>query len=159
MTDSDVRVETWAVIPGYFGELTSDGRVRSVDRVLASNGRRVKGGELAQTVTNRGYVQVKLYDAQGVRQTRTVHTLMMLTFEGPCPPGKQVRHWNDVPTDNRWAPGGEASCGPGKPGNLVYGTPKEQWDDKLRNAAPEPSLSRRVVNYVGSLLRFGRRSR
>ena len=33
--------------------------------------------------------------------------------------------WSDLSTDNRWAPGGEMNCGPGKPGNLVCGTPKE----------------------------------
>jgi hypothetical protein len=100
---------------------------------------------------------VNLTADDGTRQTREVHALVMAAFEGPCPPGRQVRHWNDIPTDNRWAPGGEAACGPGLPGNLVYGTPKQQWDDKLRNVpaplATHRHWSRRVTDYVGSLLR------
>ena len=51
--------------------------------------------------------------------------------------------------------GGEANCGPGKPGNLVYGTPKENAADKLRNVplplATRRSPSRRVADYVRAL--------
>ncbi len=65
-------------------------------------------------------------------RTVSVHVLVMAAFEGPCPPGLQVRHWNDDPLDNRWAPGGEAGCRAGL-GNLVYGTPKQNAADKLRN--------------------------
>jgi hypothetical protein len=161
VTASDERTETWQSIPGFSSYEASDrGGIRSVDRVLAG-GRRCKGQVLAQRLSTRGYPQVNLNADDGTRQTREVHALMMAAFEGPCPPGRQVRHWNDVPTDNRWAPGGEANCGPGRPGNLVYGTPKQQWDDKLRNVpaplATRRHWSRRVTDYLAS--RLGRRSR
>ena len=166
MTASDERTQVWKAIPEFSSYEASDGQpdgrgeIRSVDRTLAG-GRRCKGRVLALRLSTRGYPQVNLTDDDGIRQTREVHALQMAAFEGPCPPGRQVRHWNDIPTDNRWAPGGEANCGPGKPGNLVYGTPKQQWDDKLRNVpaplATRRHWSRRVTDYVGSLLR--RRSR
>lgn len=161
MTASDVQAGTWwwKPVPGYFCEVSNWGEARSVDRVLG-NGRRVKGTPLSVTISNRGYVLVKVYDHDGVRQTKTMHSLQMLAFEGPCPPGKQVRHWNDIGDDNRWAPGGEAGCRAGL-GNLVYGDEKQQWQDKLRNR-PEPlvthrSWARRAVDYAASRLR--RRSR
>ena len=141
MTDSDTRTEEWTAIPGYFAEVTDDGQMRSVDRVL-QGGRAVTGRVLATRVSNRGYVLVNVYDHDGVRQTRTVHTLMLLAFEGPLPRGMQARHWNDISDDNRWAPGGEANCGPGKPGNVIYGTRKQNDADRLRNnpeGIPRPS--------------------
>ena len=118
------------------------------------------GKALAQRPSTRGYPQVNLNADDGTRQTREVHADDG-GVRGPVTPGRQVRHWNDIPTDNRWAPGGEANCGPGRPGNLVYGTPKQQWDDKLRNVpaplATRRHWSRRVTDYLAS--RLGRRSR
>src|SRR6266498_3459825 len=109
MTASDEITGTWTAVPGYFCEVTSRGQARSVDRVLG-NGRRVKGSPLSVTLSNRGYVLVKVYDHDGVRQTRTMHSLMMAAFEPGRPPGTEIRHWNDIGDDNRWAPGGEAAC-------------------------------------------------
>jgi hypothetical protein len=134
----------WTAVPGYYCEVTDgqpDGRgqVRSVDR-QASNGKQVIGKVLDQRLNNRGYPIVDVYDHQGVRCTRTVHSLQMAAFEPDQPPGTQVRHYDDVSTNNKWAPGGEANCGPGNPGNLVYGTPRQNIDDGMRNnpAAPKP---------------------
>jgi hypothetical protein len=133
-----------------------DGRaqVRSIDRVLAG-GRRCKGQRIAQSLSTRGYPRVTIRDDDGVRHTIEVHALVMMAHEpGPCPPAfYQVRHWNDVSTDNRWAPGGEAAILAGGPGNLVYGDAKQQWDDKLRNRPSPPSWSRRVKNYLASRLK------
>ena len=148
MTQGDVQTAEWTAVPGYYAEVTDgqpDGRgqARSVDR-QAQGGRRVTGRVLSQRISSRGYVLVDVYNHEGVRETKTLHSLQMLAFEGPCPPGKQVRHYDDVSTNNRWAPGGEANCGPGKPGNLVYGTPKENIADGMRNnpaaAKPPPRL-------------------
>ena len=164
-TDSDVRVEKWATPIGFSsyqasnGQPDGNGKVRSVDRTLG-NGRRQPGQELSIGLSTRGYPKTTLRRDDGKPVTIEVHALQMLAFVGECPPGQQVRHYNDVPTDNRWAPGGAANCGHGKPGNLVHGTPKDQWDDKLRNVptplASSPSWSRRVADYAGSLLRRAR---
>jgi hypothetical protein len=165
MTDSDVQTELWARIPGFSSyEVSSRGRVRSVDRRLA-NGRRQPGKDLALRFSTRGYPQTNLVDDEGTPRTREVHGLMMPALtaayepENAQPPGTQVRHWNDVSDDNRWAPGGEDACDRGE-GNLIWGTPKQQWDDKLRNVplplASSPRWSRRVADYAGSLLRRAR---
>jgi NUMOD4 motif len=143
MTANDPAAGSWKPIPGFSfyeastGQPDGRGEIRSVDRTLPG-GRRCKGQVLAARLSNSGYPQVNLRDDQGARQTRPVHSLMMLAHEGPCPPGKQVRHYNDISDDNRWAPGGEANCGPGKPGNLIYGTPKQNRDDRHRNSPPAP---------------------
>jgi hypothetical protein len=153
---SGERTEMWKAIPGFSSYEASDrGQVRSVDRVLAG-GRQCTGRVLAQRLSTRGYPQVNLNADDGIRRTREVHALMMVAFEGPCPPGWQVRHWDDDPQHNVWAPGGEDACRRGE-GNLIYGTPKQQWDDKLRNVPPplatRRNWSRRVASYVGSPLR------
>jgi|HubBroStandDraft_5_1064220.scaffolds.fasta_scaffold81499_4 hypothetical protein len=131
MTDSEIRplvdeVEvldgTWAPIPGYFAEASHRGYARSVDRVLG-NGRRVKGRLLATRVSNRGYVLIDVYDHDGVRQTRTLHTMVLEAHAGPCPDGMESLHENDNPLDNRY------------PENLRWGTPAENAADQARNAA------------------------
>jgi hypothetical protein len=142
MTASDVHVETWKPIPGFGSYEAGDrGHIRSVDRVLA-DGRRRKGVVLKTRVSNRGYVLVNLRDDGGVVRTCTVHTLQLLAFAGPCPPGQETRHLNDVPTDNFW------------PENICYGTPAENAADKIRNAPPpRPRWSQRVTATLRSWLR------
>jgi hypothetical protein len=172
VTASDARAGTWAPCGHPFSSYeVSDGqpdgraRVRSVDRRLAG-GRRCKGQEIAQSLSTRGYPRVSIRADAGNRVTIEVHALVMMAHEPePRPPDAQVRHWNDVSTDNRWAPGGEAAILAGGPGNLVYGDAKQQWDDKLRNRTPAeqaaftgrhiPSRSRRVAgNWLSRLKRW-----
>ena len=151
---------TWNPIRGFGGyEAWDRGAIRSTDRIV--KGRRYKSVVLATRISNRSYELVNVRDDDGNVRTCTVHTLMMLAFEEePCPPGMEVRHWNDDPLDNRWAPGGEAGCRAGL-GNLVYGTPKQNAADKLRNrpqSQPVTRLrwSRRVtaaVRHAASRLR------
>jgi hypothetical protein len=131
--------ETWAPVPGFPGYAASDrGQIRNRD-----------GRTLKPRVSNSGYLLINLIDAAGRKQTRTVHTLVMLAHEGPPPPGKQVRHWNDDPLDNRWAPGGEDGCKAGH-GNLVYGTKLQNAADKRRNRPdrpPGPAASFDCINH------------
>jgi hypothetical protein len=126
----------------------------------------VKGRMLSLRLSTRGYPQTNLRTDEGKPVTKEVHGLMMPALTAAYeplnvqPPGTQVRHWNDISDDNRWAPGGEDACRRGA-GNLIWGTPKEQWNDKLRNTptplATAPTWSRRVADYVGSLIRRSRR--
>ena len=90
-------------------EVSTTGRVRSVDRVVPigtkANGRkgfqRWKGKELAQTQTPKGYQKVEL-SQPGHRALHVyVHRLVMLAFVGPCPEGLEVCHNNGKRTDNR----------------------------------------------------------
>jgi hypothetical protein len=136
MTDSDVRVETWKGIPGFgFYEASDCGRIRSLP-----GGRRGAGRVLATRISQRGYVLVNLTDDGGTRQTRSVHSLVLLTFAGPPPRGQESRHWNDDPLDNRW------------PENLMYGTRAENDADRLRNnpeGIPRPLTPPANCSYCG----------
>jgi hypothetical protein len=77
------------------------------------------------------YQRVNLSYAGRKDPGRLVHQLVLLAFEGPPPPGKpHIRHLDDNPTNNFWAPGGE-----GGGTNLVYGTPEENEADKERAEA------------------------
>lgn len=135
-------VETWKSMSGLgFSsyEASTAGRYRSVDRKVGN--RMLAGKVLATSVSNRGYVLVKLTDDSGKQVTRTAHTLTLGTFDGACPPGMVGRHLNDDPLDNRWAPGATREERIANGGNLMYGTPPENEADKVTNgnrSAPRP---------------------
>jgi hypothetical protein len=139
MTDSDTQTVTWKPIRGFSSYEASDhgppddywrGEIRSVDRV--TGGRSLKGVMLTQRLNNSGYPVVNVTDDKGVKHPgTTVHSLQMLAFVGECPAGFQVRHLDDNPQHNVWAP-------TTPPGNLVYGPKWAQEDDKYRNGRPRP---------------------
>ena len=93
--------EKWKAIPGYEGfyEVSDQGRVRSLDRIV-SNGRRIKGQFLSPSRVRGGHLRVDLRK-NGKREYIFVHRLVLLAFVGPCPTGMEACHWNDVPDDNR----------------------------------------------------------
>ena len=114
--------ELWKPIPDCEGYEASDqGRVRSLDREVwcGTHWRRWKGRILKPATAND-------YGHQCVVVGRgdywLVHQLIMLTFVGPCPEGKQVCHNNSIPTDNRLS-------------NLRYDTPKGNTADAIKRAA------------------------
>jgi hypothetical protein len=126
---------TWKPIPGYpFYEASIEGEIRSVDHT-DNLGRAVAGGGLRSRTSNRNYQLVNVTDAEGRRQTRTVHSLVLAAHVGPPPKGQVTRHLNDNPADNRLA-------------NLAYGTPAENEQDKFANGTrkpAEPKPERRCV--------------
>lgn len=67
------------------------------------------GMRLSPTRTTSGYLRFNLY-ADRKRHSITAHSLVLLTFGGPRPPGMHIAHLNGDRTDNRLA-------------NLVYATP------------------------------------
>ena len=117
------QAETWKPIPGYPAYEVSEitGRVRSVAR--EAHGRTYRSVVLATRVSNSGYELVGLRNAKGERETRTVHTLVLLAFVGPCPPGQEARHLNGDPLDNRLE-------------NLAWGTKEENEQDKFAHGRP-----------------------
>jgi hypothetical protein len=130
-----------AALLGFTSYEASDrGQIRSVDRVVG--GRQLRGRVLSTRVSNRGYVLVNLTDDNGRQVTRTLHTLILGTFDGQCPPGQEARHLNDDPLDNRWAPGATREERMAAGGNLMWGTAKQNNRDKVangnRNPAPVP---------------------
>lgn len=120
--------ERWLPVIGYEGlyEVSDRGRVRSLDRVTPTvmpygpTTRHYRGKVLKLTCDSRGYPGVR-FSRAGIMESRPVHHLVMEEFAGPRPEGQEIRHLNDVKTDCRW------------PENLVYGTKKENFADRVVN--------------------------
>lgn len=110
--------EQWRAVVGFaLYEVSNLGRVRSW---VFRGKRRLRPKVLK--AGGRKYPTVALYTEGGTadKHDRTVHRLVLEAFVGPCPPGKECLHRNDVKTDNRMA-------------NLRWGTRKENSADARRN--------------------------
>lgn len=112
-------MEIWKALPGIdLYEVSNLGRVRSLPRLTTHyTGKRiVRGGRiLFGHINPRGYVQVSL-SINGRTKTVYVHTLVAVSFLGPRPVGKVVRHLDGDPSNNTAE-------------NLAYGTNQENSDD------------------------------
>lgn len=69
--------------------------------------------------TDRGYLLVVLRQAEK-KKSRYIHRLVLETYVGPCPPGKEACHNNGNKTDNRLE-------------NLRWATRSENEADKKRH--------------------------
>lgn len=104
--------EIWKPIPGYEGyyEASSEGRIRSVDRVVTTNRPKKGGGYVVEhrkgmvrstRLNPAGYPVINL-SKDGVRKTGVVHQLVCSAFHGERPTPKHVVAHNDgVPTNCR----------------------------------------------------------
>ena len=91
-------IERWKPVPDYedLYHVSDRGRVR---RIAGGNGAR--RGHILRPQRNRGgYLQVHL-SRYCCRKMRTVHTLVMEAFRGPCPAGMEVNHKYGIKDDNR----------------------------------------------------------
>lgn len=119
--------ERWLPVPGFEGfyEVSSLGRVRSVDRIVASANRwgpvskHLRGKILAQSMDGYGYMTVTLF-RRGRSRPYRVHTLIAPAFLGSRPPGQEVRH-------------GAAGRRVNAVSNLCYGTRSQKEQDKIRD--------------------------
>lgn len=110
------RTRQWRDIPGYEGLY----RVSDLGVVVAYPNTRHRGfAPLKPWLTNKGYPQVRLC-RQGHRKNHSVHTLVLLAFRGPPPPGHVSRHRNGI----------RQQC---HLGNLEYGTQSENLADMHRH--------------------------
>lgn len=152
-----IPAERWASIPGYEGyfEASDLGRVRSIDRVVTwKNGRkmRYRGRMLEPEFSNSGYLYVRLH-AFGTTKGMFVHTLVLLAFVGPRPPGMECCHGPGGKLDNR-------------PENLRWGTHSENNRDKTLHGTDHKRNRKRcplghlliVPNLVPSSAKKGYRS-
>ena len=101
-------MEEWRTCIGWtLYEVSNLGRIRKI------------GGKELKGWLKDGYVYVTLthYTERGHAH---LAELVLKTFSRPRPPGRQVRHLNDVKTDNRHA-------------NLRWGTGKQNYADAVRN--------------------------
>jgi len=144
--------ETWRPIPGYEGyyECSDLGNVRSIDRLIGN--RLFKGKILKRLLGSHGYYTVVL-SKDGKVKTRTIHSLVMLTFIGPPPEGLEVLHGEGGPADNSLS-------------NLKYGTRSENMHDMRRDGTnfylnksrcPRGHLLK-CPNLVPSALKKGKRN-
>lgn len=142
----------WKDIPSWEGsyQVSSDGRVRSVERVVVQRSRwgtqrrRFRGKELKAQKSSNGYVFVVL-SRPGYRQKQAlVHRLVALTFLGEPPNGHEVCHINGVRHDNRLS-------------NLRWGTRSSNHSDKIRHGThvrgtnnPQSRLNETIVRSIRS---------
>lgn len=114
--------ERWLPVsefPGY--EVSDQGRVRSLDRVVLSRWdtpKRLKGKVLVQVIRG-GRWGCDLY-RDGKRRPVLVHVLMLEVFVGPRPEGMYGLHRDDDPDNNRLE-------------NLYWGTPAQNSRDAVNN--------------------------
>ena len=100
MDDSEI---VWLPVVGYEGlfEVSSDGRVRSLDRIVTTKTgvrKTHRGRILSQHPDDDGYFRVGLSNA-GRHRKRRVHSLVAESFIGPRPDGMEVCH-NDSNRQN-----------------------------------------------------------
>lgn len=132
--------EEWRDIPGYEGryQASSEGRVRSVDWVLA-DGRLLRGKVLkGSPVGKTGHLAVSLR----ALSRRYVHHLVAEAFVGPRPPGLVAKHVDGQHLNNR-------------PGNIEYGTQASNVEDRYRHAGRGKVLTEEAVRDIRLLLSSG----
>lgn len=117
-------VESWRPVVGHEGhyEVSSHGRVRSLDRVIERtnhHGTRSihhKGRELKPSLDKQtGYLKIGLGFQS---RTYSIHRIVLEAFVGPLPEGMLTRHLDGVKTNNRVE-------------NLMYGTYAENQIDEV----------------------------
>jgi hypothetical protein len=113
MNFEDQEGESWAAIPSLPGFEASDfGQIRRGDTVLRQH------LQLPDDKTVSLYPFVVLRVENGIRHRRKVYQMVAEAFHGPKPEGMVCRHLNGVHADSR-------------PGNLQYGTQKQNQQDRV----------------------------
>ena len=103
--------EIWKGIPGYKGLY----EVSDLGRVYSSHTHKI----LNPGKHRDGYLQIILHK-EGVKTFYRIHILVMLTFVGKCPQGKEVAHNNGDPSNNKLT-------------NLRYATHRENQQDRVKH--------------------------
>lgn len=115
--------EQWLPVVGWEGlyEVSDHGNVRSLPRTVAfgTRTRDVPSTVLKPGKSTGGKPQVHL-SGRGSKKVREVHILVLEAFVGPCPPGLEACHRNDVADDNLLS-------------NLRWDSHKANEQDKVRN--------------------------
>lgn len=128
--------ETWLPIPSYFGyEVSDHGRVRSYHRPGRHAGLRKEPKLLKLPAKEAGYRFVRLYREDGTSVCVYVHTLVLITFHGPRPEGKEGRHHDNDPSNNR-------------EDNLSWSTHEENLQDQVRYGTTTAGRRRTILTSV-----------
>ena len=144
--------EEWRIIPGFGGfyEVSNLGRVRSWRKCGHGENRKLGIPKILKAnVGSCGYPQVMLTAASGAKIWFRVYRLVLLTFVGERPQGKEAAHNNGIKTDNRLE-------------NLRYATRSENHLDKIRHGTmlcgehhPNARLTNTQVHRIRGLLMVG----
>jgi hypothetical protein len=124
-------LERWLPVVGYEGlyDVSDMGRVRSLPR-MGTAGKILSPGDVGRPGHPR--LSVVLH-CNGKRHARGVHCLVLEAFVGPCPPGLEGCHYNDIGDDNRLS-------------NLRWDTHSANIFDKVRNGHDYNSRKDRCIN-------------
>ena len=134
--------EEWRPVPGWeYYEVSSLGRVRSLDRIVGCNGgtRVAHGRVLTATPNSTGYLCITLHE-QGEGKNVQVHSLVLEAFVGPKPDGLEARHLDGNHLNNCLD-------------NLRWGTRSENILDRVRhgthsNSSKTTCLEGHPFDYV-----------
>lgn len=136
--------EEWRVIPGYEGyyEVSCEGRVRSVERVLPDG--RKRAGKILRLCTTKGNGRLKVsLSRDGVAASVKVHQLVARAFLGQAPDGKHMvlhsdgNHLNNHASNLRWGNNSDNVRD-----SISHGTWRNQH---TRHAHPEPKPWHRAL--------------
>lgn len=147
-------IEIWKDIPDYEGmyQVSNQGRVRSVTRsFLTKDGKVSKRiGRVLKPQTSK-YHTVYL-SKQGNVETIAIHRLVLLAFVGPCPEGKEARHYPDDDKSNN------------KLDNLSWAYHAENCQDRIQHGTqnynrgeshPKSKLTVDDIVYIRNLYQTG----
>lgn len=143
-------MERWKWVVGYEGyyQVSDQGRVRSVDRIVSFEDGRVRRfpGRLLKLKRHNQYGYPLAAICRGPeKRWRTVHQLVMEAFVGPCPPGKEIRHK-------------QRNLRPAL-SNLRYGTRAENAADMRRHGTVMRGAAHPSAIYSNQLLAKIRRAK
>ena len=139
--------EIWRDIPGYEGRYQASnlGRIRSLDRRVpcCRGATRLTKGKVLKPSGQKADPHLRVVLGHGAPGS-TVHSLVALTFIGPCPSGQEVRHLDGNPLNNRVD-------------NLAYGTRGENILYVLRVGKAWRSLTAKQAKEIKDRLEKGER--
>ena len=117
----NMEKELWISIPMFYGyEASTLGRIRSYRSSHSDRPLKIMPTYPAFYTNQYGHLYVDITNKDGVKHKRSVHSLILETFDCRCPEGLECRHLNGIPSDNRiW--------------NVVWGTRKENMQDKVKH--------------------------
>lgn len=105
MSELTLATETWRAVVGWEGfyEVSNQGRVRSLDRLVAMNPRTkyLRRGQIVQSRRQKSGHRRVTFKLNDVKDDRGLHRVVLESFVGPCPEGMEGCHGDGDPTNNR----------------------------------------------------------